>query len=131
MKATLFSENYTKFYFDTKHLEKGLIVAGGFLVPFFQKGTIYGQYRMLSWISQNIPCEVLIISVFKPPHSLLSSLLNERSFWIMHIDVFCDNLGQGFTKVLWILNPNHSGGFLKVTLLWVLFWKCHYHYISL
>ena len=60
-------------------------------------------------------------SVFKPPHSLFSSLLNERSFWIMQTDVFCDNLGQGFTKVLWTLNSNHSGGFLKVTLLWVLF----------
>ena len=33
--ATLFCENYTKLYFDAKHLEKGLIMEEGFLVPFF------------------------------------------------------------------------------------------------
>ena len=37
--AAPFCENYTKLYFDAKHLEKGLKRMGGvkFLVPFFSK----------------------------------------------------------------------------------------------
>ena len=70
-------------------------------------------------------------SVFKQPHNLFSSFLNERPFWIIQINLFYDNLGQDFINILWILNSNYSGGFLKVTLLWVLFWKFNsitFHY---
>ena len=35
-KAAPFCKNYTKFYFDAKHLEKEFNRGGRFLVPFFQ-----------------------------------------------------------------------------------------------
>ena len=46
--AASFCENYTKLYFDAKHLEKGL-KSGLFFkkVPFFIKSALSGQYRKL------------------------------------------------------------------------------------
>ena len=70
-------------------------------------------------------------SVFKLLHSLFPNLLNDWSACIIQINVFCGDLSQDCTKVLWILKSNHSCGFLKMTLLWVLFWKCTSHLIPL
>ena len=48
--AAPFCENYTKLYFDVKHLEKGLNRRWwNFWWPFFQKSALFGQYRMLPW----------------------------------------------------------------------------------
>ena len=47
--AALFCQNYAKFYFNAKHLEKGLNRRGGmkFLEPFFSKSSLPSQYREL------------------------------------------------------------------------------------
>ena len=39
--AALFCENYAKFYFNAKHLEKGLKGVGE------KSGSLFGQYQML------------------------------------------------------------------------------------
>ena len=43
--AAPFCENYTKLYFDAKHLEKGLNRGWGEIFgAFFQKSAFFGQY---------------------------------------------------------------------------------------
>ena len=43
--AAPFCENYTKLYFDAKHLEKGLNRRWGEIFgAFFQKSAFFGQY---------------------------------------------------------------------------------------
>ena len=49
--AAVFSENYTKLYFNVKRLEKGLIIGGRdgdkSFSALFSESTLFGQYRML------------------------------------------------------------------------------------
>ena len=49
--AATFCNNYTKFYFEAKHLEKGLNNRGGgrgsTVGALYQKSALSGQYRML------------------------------------------------------------------------------------
>ena len=49
--AAVFSENYTKLYFNAKRLEKGFIIGGRdgdkSFSALFSESTLFGQYRML------------------------------------------------------------------------------------
>ena len=52
LNAARFCENYTKLYFDAKHLEKGLNSGGGgvkFIGPFFQKSFPFFMKKCPFW----------------------------------------------------------------------------------